>query len=219
MKLERGFVYSFAALRALTKFLALRQRMERGFVYSFAALLLVLSILLAITYAGRTGDIVAGDAGVAKAAMEAKSESANADFSGFFYNSGALAVKAASGWRESSNSSFANATCVLTVLVQSGNVTPADCPGEAFPFIGLENQSFSIGNWLALVSGKYNSSAPWITASVSDVAAYDYNASFTGFNATLSVNVSVSEMEAYLNRSYAVAVPVTLSGVSYQPYG
>ncbi len=193
--------------------------MERGFVYSFAALLLVLSILLAITYAGRTGDIAAGDSGAAKAATEAKSESANADFSGFFHNSGALAVKAASDWRESSNSSFVNATCVLTALVRTGNVTPADCPGEAFQSIALENRSYSVESWLALVSGKYNSSAPWIAASASDVAAYDYNASFTGFNATLSVNVSVPEIEAYLNRSYAVAVLVTLSGVPYPPYG
>lgn len=178
---------------------------------------LVLAVALALTAPAQVRHDHALDIQPAES-LATSSLAVEREFASFLYDGGALAVKAASDYRASSNSSFVNASCVLSVLALKGSATPSDCPGESFPALQLSDERFAADHWQAgypaLHTGPFAS-----TAAILSLQAYDYNASFTGFNATLAVNDSYPGSDAALDRTYNVSVLVALSAVSPPPYG
>jgi len=185
--------------------------MRRGFAYSLAALALALAVAqAAIIFTSAQSGAAYGRSLQKDAAVSASfAEGSFSLQSGLLLSCG-LAAAAATQYEESTNLSFANKSCVLSFLARNGNVTGADCPGEAFALIETANRSYSLLAWQQAAS-KRNSGTIGIADALQSVYATD-NGTHTTCNAVARVAVATTDNSTFISKSYAAQRTVANAG-------
>ena len=176
--------------------------MRRGFAYSLAALALALAVAQAamIFSSAQAGSAYGRFSQKDAAGYAAFSEGTAGLQSGLLLGCG-LALEAASNYEASTNSTFANRSCVLTFLARDGSVTNATCPGEPFALIETSNKSYSLSGWQQAAAA-HGAGAVKISAEVLSAYATG-NATHATCHATARVTASTPDNSTFISRQYA----------------
>lgn len=189
---------------------------RRAFVYSLGLSALFLSVAAALLlFSAVPADSGRYDFSEFSATASRQSE-ISIGLSGALLESGRLALVAASDYAASSNSSFSNASCVLSALALHGNVTSAQCAGESFGYLEVSNQSYSLSRWADSSASLYSRGAISASASVVSVEAHEESGRAV-FSAVASSNVS-SATGSSLNKTLVAHASLDISGLAANPF-
>jgi len=185
--------------------------MRRGFAYSLAALALALAVAqAAIIFTSAQSGAAYGRSLQKDAAVSASFAEGSVSLQSGLLLSCGLAAAAATGYEETTNTSFANKSCVLSFLARYGNATGTDCPGEGFALIETANKSYSLSGWQQDASKK-SAGTIGVSDALQSVYATD-NGTHTTCTATALVTVATTGNSTFISKSYAAQRTVANAG-------